>query len=118
MFSERHYHWLRSLCVQFQECWITPGIVTEACNHLDSENKARGGLVFGQIQTKLLKLQESRITSSALSQSGAFLRFGLADCSLIELARSGCLIVTSEAPLTHYLETQNLPVLNINHVSE
>jgi hypothetical protein len=118
MFGERQYYWLRVLCVQFQECWITAGIVTEACNHLDGENKTRHGVVFEQIRTKLLKLQESVITSSELAQSGAFLRFGLADCSLIELAGSGCLVVTSEAPLTHYLETQKLPVLNINHIRE
>jgi hypothetical protein len=73
----------------FGKKWITtPSIIAETCNLLDGPNKGYNFQIFQNLAVMLRDtLRESGKPSKELSAQPAFLQFGLADASLIDLAK-------------------------------
>jgi hypothetical protein len=95
---------------------ITPGIITEACNLLDSDNVRHDYRFFSILRHLAAILHEDYIRTETLSQHKLFFRFGLTDSSIAHLAGRGHLIITADLPLAVALEQLSLPVLNFNNL--
>lgn len=107
---------LSNLMLRAPRMFVTPGIITETCNLLDSDNARHDFRLFGLLQQLTTVLREDYISAETLSQHSLFLRFGLADCSLAHLAGRGHLIITVDLPLAVALEQLSLPALNFNNL--
>lgn len=94
----------------------TPSILTEVSNlsgQLDSKERFEYFSSFGwQIQQFL----EIYVESVDVAHTDEFLRLGLTDAGIVELARRGRLILTDDLPLFHLLTSMGLPTLNFNHI--
>ena len=95
---------------------VTPCILTECCNLLDGANQAHGLALFEVLRKNIVHLKEDFVRSKELALGDVFLRFGLADASLADLAQRGHLVITDDLPLQVRLNSLSLPVLNFNHL--
>lgn len=97
---------------------VTQGIVTEACNLLDSENKNRDKCFFLWIRELIQKskLVEDHVALSDLTQHPHFSHLGIADTSVIDLAARHYLVLTDDLPLKVALERQGHLVLNFHNL--
>lgn len=50
--------------------------------------------------------------SSEVSQNQEFIKFGLTDAVIINLAQKSCLVLTAEFPLANYLRGLDVDVIN------
>jgi len=107
---------LLALLVPFSKRVVTPGIITETCNLLDTDNRKYNGAVFYALSQLLDKISESQKPSKLLSIQPAFLQFGLADTSVADLADRGYLIITDDLKLQNFLETSGRFSLNFTQI--
>src|SRR5438552_1273877 len=107
---------LQNLLTLISTVVITPGILTESCNLLDSANRQYNHRFFAAIRTLLLTMREDFVPAKQLSQSPYFLRLGLADTSVTHLAKNGHLVLTDDVTLKVALEAESLPVMNFNYL--
>lgn len=111
-YSVEDYKLLSRLLMHFQQVFITPGVLAETCNLLDSENKRRNNRFFDAMKSLMERLKEHHTPAASLMAEKAFRWIGFTDSSVIELARKGCLVISDELPLKTYLERQSFPVVN------
>jgi rRNA-processing protein FCF1 len=95
---------------------VTPGIVTETCNLLESDNKNYGFSIFPALRHLMRVLHEDYVRSDALAQHTLFARFGLADSSIAHLAGKGHLVITEDLDLQVALKQLGLPVINFTNL--
>jgi hypothetical protein len=107
---------LKNLLLLSAKTIVTPGIITEACNLLDSANAKHHFRLFSTLQHLTTILLEDYVRSQTLSQHKLFSRFGLADCSIAHLGSKGHLIITDDLRLKIALEQMSIPVLNFNNL--
>lgn len=65
-------------------------------------------------QTELLK--ERQIASIDAARTDEFRRFGLTDAAILQVARTGCLVLTDDFRLSQNMESIDAPVLNFTHL--
>jgi hypothetical protein len=94
----------------------TPHILTEACNHCDTLNKANHNQVFAMISDIISIASERSKQASLLTKDPLFNKLGLADMSLIDASMHHHLIVTDDAPCYAAIENAGGLGLNINHL--
>ena len=76
-------------------------------------------LLIEAVSNKTIKSFEEYNTSSnevIFNNQKAFYKFGLADSSIANLSKEEYLIITADFPLYHFLSSQNLNVINYNHL--
>jgi hypothetical protein len=116
IFTEDDFILLVELLAQFPKVLTTPYVLTEVSNlagQLGSHLKPEFFALFAACLGLLEELQQS---SKDLSQTPEFIKFGLTDTALIALARENILVLTAEFPLANFLQSQNLAVINFNHL--
>lgn len=94
----------------------TPSILAEVSNlsgQLDSKERFEYFSSFGWQIQKLLGIY---VESVDVVRTDEFLRLGLTDAGIVELARRGRLVLTDDLPLFHRLMSMELPTLNFNHI--
>jgi rRNA-processing protein FCF1 len=98
---------------------VTPHVLTEVNNLLDG--------LYGYAKTECFRLlaqaidsvmNEKRTPSDELAKDPAFLRFGIADTSILDAAAGSYLVLTEDLPLYAYLQGQGVDVLNFNQLRE
>jgi hypothetical protein len=70
------------------------------------------------------KLREEYVDTNEVVRDGAFLRLGIGDTSIINLAvrgafpqgNRGYLLITIDSPLVSMMESRSLDVINFNHL--
>ena len=60
--------------------------------------------------------REHRPTAKELSTDAGLVPFGITDTSIVRVAAEPYLVVTTEHPLTGYLQSKNLDVLNYGYI--
>jgi hypothetical protein len=91
-------------------------ILTEVSNlagQLGDQRRTGAYATFGQ---RIALLAELQILSVDIAKVTEFPRFGLTDSAILMAARNGHRILTDDFPLSQYMESQNLPVLNFTHL--
>lgn len=104
---------------QFERLITTPHILTETSNflgQLTGEAKAGCRAVFAEAVMAAVTTREHRPTAKHLATDAGLVPFGITDTSIIKVAAEPYLVVTTEYPLTGYLQSKNLDVLNYGYI--
>jgi hypothetical protein len=115
-FDRDDFQLLLRCCSFFQRHIVTPSVVTEACNLLDTLNRSSSYRVFGQLAEILTSFKESHRPSTRLASLPTYLALGLADTSLFALAERNCLVLTDDLTLYGHICSRNYGSLNFNHL--
>jgi hypothetical protein len=114
-FQSEDYKLLVTL-IQHSRLLLTPNILTESSDLIESYDKQVNNLAFLELK-RLIEVTEEKLTNSVqLTQNDCFLNFGLADSSIYDLASNGVVVITVDAPLFGLLCGKGFPVINFNHV--
>lgn len=115
-FSAEDFQLLARLLSLFQRVVTTPNILTELnslSNQLPEHVKATYYPVFSKIVTTLEEHYVPSVTAVSLA---GFLRFGLTDIAIEELALNRYLVLSDDLKLTIYLQTNGVDTINFNHL--
>jgi len=82
-------------------------------NDIDSNIKSEVRSLFGE---KIKIINEDYYESKLLSNHRFFNKIGLADVSIVYLAKKNFLVFTTDLPLTNFLQHLKLPVINWNNL--
>ena len=115
MFSENDFDLLIKL-IKNSYIMMTPNVLTEASNLLESYNYAGNRIGLKALSKILNSTGEVYIKSSELVLQSSYIQFGLADSSIHDLCRKGVVAVTVDLPLYGYLANKSLNVINFNHL--
>jgi hypothetical protein len=115
-YSEQDFFCLLRFLQEFSHIITTPHILTEVTDLSGNLNKDPDYLFFEGLRDQIGTFTEQTDSSQNVCQTDGFIKFGLADAYVSELARSGELVLTDDFPLYHYLSSQGLPTINFNHL--
>lgn len=115
-FTESDYDNLLYLCGSARRLVVTPHVITEACNLCDNHNANFGGAVFETLVEMSSSMKERRKESFLLFEYSEFLRFGLADVSILDASLKSHIAVTDEAKLYAAISAAGGFVINLNHI--
>lgn len=116
-FAPEDFDTLNALLGQFDKVVITPHILTEVSNllgQLSGSVRRSCFEAFGQSIRRLMS--EQYASGRTLSGDPAFVKFGITDVSILEVASRNHLVVTDDFALSGYLTSKNLDVLNFNNI--
>jgi len=119
-YSREDFDKLNGLINYFSnKIFITSNILTEICNLTDDFNKKNNQRFFQFVEAMLEHLKEYSEKSADLIKNNqrCFYKFGIADTSIVNLAKQNTLIITDDLKLYHFLITQNLDAINYNHLN-
>lgn len=97
---------------------ITPNILTEICNISDKFNKESNFRFFRYLE-EFLHIQNEHIEHSKetiVNNNKCYIKLGIADASVLNLARRNKLVLTDDLDLYHFLISQGLYAINYNHL--
>lgn len=115
-FDKDDFHLLLRCCRFFQHHIVTPSVVTEACNLLDTLNRSSSCRVFLELTKIISSFKESHRPSTRLASLPTYLTLGIADTSLYALAQRNCLVLTDDLTLYGHICSSNYGALNFNHL--
>ncbi len=99
---------------------VTPHILAELSNHTFDKLFYEPGLskYIKRVVDEVAKATEHPSSKDDLIiDIKSLARFGFADCSIIDAARTlRCAVLTNEGELSRSLEAEKVPVLDINHI--
>jgi len=105
---------------RFQKIVVTPHILAETSNLIDTFTGQMKALPFQRFKTVIqqLKVLEVHVPAREVCQRSGFERFGLSDAALVEVAREKYLILTDDFNLMGFALSQSVDVINFNHIRE
>lgn len=116
-FTEADFDLLQQLLVRARLLLTTPGILAEVSNHLDKQHDAARQPVLETFQHLVRTAWDERhVPGKELVQRPGFLRYGLTDMSMDQLAESGVLVITVDGGLDSHLRKSGKAVINLNHL--
>lgn len=115
MFDEDDYFLLIKL-IRGSSIILTPNILTEASNLLETLNKKLESKLLIQLREVISQITEKTFSSAHLSNSDIFLKLGLSDSSIIALALAGVIPITIDFDLVGQLLSKRCSVINFHHV--
>ena len=107
---------LDELLSTFNRFITTPNILTEVSNlggQLSGQDKE---CFFGLLSGVIQKTAEKYIPSSEIAKDKLFIKYGITDRGLLELARTGHLIITDDFRLSAYCNSLGFHSINFNHL--
>ena len=93
-----------------------PNIITEISNLSDTLNRQTEYRLFNFFKNALSSFNESYCKTAEVSTNQAFIKFGLTDSTIYDLADKGFLVLTDDFPLFGYLLNTGKTVINFNHI--
>ena len=115
-FTAEDYDLLQNILPQFQKIVTTPNILTEVnslANQLGEPERSQCFLIFSQF---VPRLDENYIESIIAVTEEKFIKFGLTDCGILNLARDKYLVLTDDFKLANSLESVSIDVINFNNI--
>jgi hypothetical protein len=100
----------------FERTVTTPHILTEVSNlmgYLTGRARSEG---LAWLAHSIPAMRETYVAGAELATRESFVRLGITDTSIIEIASEPYLVLTDDFRLYNYLATQNKDVLNFNHI--
>ena len=117
-FSETDFNQLLNFVCRFQKLVTTPHILTEVSNHADKIKGVDKGKFLYQFLSLIEKMDERFEPSRLLAKTDAFVRFGLTDAAISQLANGNFVVLTEDFPLAGYLEKNGVKVIKFNVVRQ
>jgi len=116
-YSLDDHRMLRSLVGRFRRLIVTPHVLAELTNLAPSVEDRRVRYFFAHVVRVVGASREVHTEKGVLLNNPALPRFGFADLSVVEAARTiGCLVVTDDFKAAGLLRTSGCAVLNLNHL--
>jgi rRNA-processing protein FCF1 len=115
-FTSDDFRLLLFVFKHFNNVVTTPNILTEVSN---LSNQLAGNLklnFYTEFAKQVSTFQEQYISSVNICSQAHFIKFGLTDSGIIELAANEYLILTDDFKLANLLESKNIDVINFNHI--
>jgi len=109
---------LENIIRKFNKFATTPNILTEVSNlggQLKNNAKKKFFILLAQF---IQKIPEKYIRSSEISKDEHFIKFGITDRGLLELAKTEHLIITDDFKLSSFCNNQGLYSINFNHLRD
>ncbi len=107
---------LDDLIGKFNKFVTTPNILTEVSNLGGQLNDNVKKQFFVFLAQFIQKTTEKYIQSSEISKDSLFIKFGITDRGLLELARTEHLIITDDFKLSSFCISQGFSSINFNHL--
>jgi len=114
-FSELDFDLLATFLSHFRGRKTTPHVLTEVSNLANALPEHLKSAWFAHFSAQVGAFFEVYEESKALMKGDAFHLFGLTDAALCSIS-SDTLILTKDGPLTGFLRSRNLPVLNFDEL--
>ncbi len=118
-FIREDYELLIQILNQFPRVVTTPNILTEVnsmLNQLGEPERSAAFLVLKQFLAIGSVFEECYVPSSQVAQQSDFVRFGLTDCGISEVANDRYLILTDDLKLANTLQSQGIDTVNFNNL--
>ncbi len=115
-FTEKDFLISREIINKFKIIRTNPQIITEVNN---LANKLDGNyleLFYDFFSENIVEYEETYIPSKALIKSPGFNKFGITDICIKKISEENILVFTSDFPLSQFLQSNGLDVININHL--
>jgi uncharacterized protein YaiI (UPF0178 family) len=116
-FVSEDYNTLIEIINYFRNKIITtPNILTEVnslANQLGEPERSQCFTICGQ---DISGLEECYTESRTIAQNDKFTKFGLTDCSIINLVKNKYLVLTDDLRLASYLQKQEIDTVNFNNI--
>lgn len=117
-FTEADFHLLEAIWSEFEHIYTTPFILAEVSN-LSSQLPHNFELDYRRrFGTIIEVLREQYVPSRVLAQGTSFLRFGLTDTSIEQLAAQQILVLTDDFRLSQRLAAAGIEAINFNHLRD
>ncbi len=116
-FDPEDFDTLLRLLEAFARVIVTPHILTETSNLLGQMNDPAKTACFELFARAIgPAMHEAYTPATTLSESPAFVLFGIADASILEAAWGSYLVLTDDPRLAAYLQSRGVDVLNFNNI--
>lgn len=115
-FVPEDYDLLLEILRYFSEIITTPNILTEVnslANQLGESERSQCFTIFAQ---EITVLTESYAESKVIATNQRFVKFGLTDCGIINLAKDRYLVLTDDLKLATYLLSEGIDTINFNNI--
>jgi rRNA-processing protein FCF1 len=115
-FTSEDFDLLAQILKSFQKVIATPSILTEVnslANQLGEPERSKCLQLFGQT---IIQIEEVYQPSHQLAQLQEFQKFGLTDCSILEVSQGSYLVLTDDFRLAATLQRRKIDVINFNHI--
>ncbi|MEG4997241.1 PIN domain-containing protein [Microcoleus sp. B4-D4] len=115
-FLPEDYDFLLKILSYFNKIVTTPNILTEVnslANKLGEPERSQCLSVFAEGVTRL---NESYLESQEVVKTDSFTKFGLTDCSIINIAKNKYLVLTDDLKLANYLQKLGIDTINFNNI--
>ena len=116
-FAIEDFYTLQAILAFAPKVVTTPNILTEVSNLLGQLPDHQKLPCFDLFAAGIEFLDERYLESKPITLMGEFRRFGITDAGLMSLAKEH-LIVTIDFPLSNYLSSAGINVLNFNHIRD
>jgi hypothetical protein len=115
-FTVKDFKLLVGFIKRFKDVVTTPSILTEVSNLLGQLPDNMRYYFWQHFAYGLKNLHEHYTASRELGDEEAFPKLGLTDTAILHAANGKYLVLTDDFRLTQYLLSQNIDVINFNHL--
>jgi hypothetical protein len=115
-FAPEDWPLLTRLLSLFPGVLATPYILAEVNSLCGQLSEPARSTFFTFLSQALAPVNEHYSASAELAQHGEFVKFGLTDSSITQLAEVGHLVLTDDFRLSQFLDSKGHAVLNFNHI--
>ncbi|MGB3205870.1 MAG: PIN domain-containing protein [Crinalium sp.] len=115
-FTPEDYDLLIGILDNFSKVVTTPNIMTEVNSFLNQIGEPDRHKCILMLADFTNKLNEFYIESKEAAKFNNFGKLGLTDCGIINLAKDKYLVLTVDATLQNFLYSENVDVVNFNHI--
>ena len=115
-FTPEDYDTLLILLHPFARLVTTPNILTEVSNlsgHLGEPIRTN---YFQFLAERIPSMEERYINSASIVEQESFKKIGLTDTGILEISKTRYLVLTDDFRLSQTLQSQNIDVVNFNHI--
>ncbi len=113
-FCVEDYHLLCNLLPYFSKIVTTPHILTEVSNLAGQLSGQFKEEFFSSFAAGISLFDEHYTCSADIAETPAFVKFGLTDAGIAYIKTH--LVLTEDASLAWYLQSQEIDVINFNHI--
>jgi hypothetical protein len=101
--------------VRFQKIYTTPTILAEVSNLARQVRESDCEPLMRTLVDVIPLMEEQHKPSSSLTANPSFVKFGLTDSSIAEIAQRKIVVLTDDFPLSQYLNKQKLVAFQFSH---
>jgi len=115
-YNEEDFIFLSKLITLSGKIVTTPQILTEVSNLAGELKDNIKNKFFDLFSREIQLLDEEYKESKAIAICNEFNKYGITDALIILLAKENIYVITNDFPLSNYLQSKNIDVLNINNI--